>query len=245
MNWDEFPGLAQVAIWTVALLTAGLAAVSVALSYDAAYHLVLAHGHYSPAASKIYPLILDGGLLIAELTAITMASLQPYMRRNVKRWPFTAIAIMTLAGVASIWMNLLHVGNDKIGWLIAALPPVFMILSFQMLVVIVRRASEAMGHELFEVPAVREAGRTLRGKIRRTSGAGRASAKIPKSDTPALERNKADIIRTYLRELPAGQLQRATKSSVTADLDARGVRVDETWTSRILSEVRSERNGNG
>jgi hypothetical protein len=232
MNWDEFPGLAQVAIWTVALLTAGLAAVSVALSYDAAYHLVLAHGHYSPKASKVYPLILDGGLLIAELTAITMASLQPYMRRNVKRWPFTAIAIMALAGTGSIWMNVLHVGNDKIGWLIAALPPVFMILSFQMLVVIVRRASEAMGHELFEVPAVREAGRTLRGKIRRPAS--------PRSGQNG-HQSIAEIAREKLRRKGDHDLARTTASSLVKELQAEGIKMDRSWANQAVAEVRSEK----
>jgi hypothetical protein len=243
VNWDEFPGLAQVAICLVALLCAGLAAVSFALSYDAVYHLVLAHGHYSPRASKIYPLIMDGGMLAAELTAITMASLQPYMRRNAKRWPFTAIAIMAISGTCSIWMNLLRAGDDKIGMLIDGLPPVLMILSFQMLVVIVRRGSEAMGVELFEIPAVREAGRTVRGKLRRTQNPGLSSGSVPRLEVTSNGHGSSvrEQVEAHLATLTTEQLRDTSEGEVYAALRADGVTVSKPYVGRVLGEWRAVR----
>ncbi len=237
MLWEDFPVPAKVGIVTTALLTAGLAAVSVALSYDAAYHLVLAHGHYSPKASKVYPLILDSGFLIAESTAIVAVALRPLASnpKKISRWPFGAISIMTICAIGSIWINILHAGGDKIGMLIAALPPVLMILSFNVLVAIVRWTSHLLGYDLGDIPDIRE----IPGRARETL---RWSASRGTSQTGQREFvSKAEMARELLRRKKPTDLARATDSSVVKELAAIGVDIDPSWASRAVADVKSER----
>jgi hypothetical protein len=241
MNWEDFPPLAKVGIVGTAILTAGLAAVSVALSYDAAYHLVLAHGHYSPKASKVYPLVLDTGFLIAELVAITAAALRPLASnpRKISRWPVGAISIMTICGVGSIWINLLHAGDDKIGMLIAALPPVLMMLSFNVLVAIVRWTSHLMGYEPFDIPPVRELPGRARERLHWSASRGNGQTGHREFVS------KAEMARELLRHKKPHELAKATDSSVVRELALVGVEIDPSWASRALADVKAERNGSG
>ncbi|HEV8653088.1 MAG TPA: DUF2637 domain-containing protein [Actinomycetes bacterium] len=241
MQWIDFPPLAKVGIISAAVLTAGLAAVAVALSYDAAYHLVLAHGHYSAKAAKVYPLILDAGFLIAEFAAIVAVALRPLAPdpRKISRYPFGPLTIMTICAVGSIWINILHAGSDKVGMLIAALPPVLMILAFNVLVAICRWTSHLMGFDPGEIPPVREVPGRLAAQIRRPTS--------PQAGQTG-HLSVAEFARAKLRLKSDTALARTTDSSVMKELKAEGITMDRSWASKALAEVKSERgistNGN-
>jgi hypothetical protein len=234
MEWEDFPPLAKVGIVVSAVLTAGLAAVAVALSYDAAYHLVLAHGHYSPKAAKAYPLILDSGFLIAEFAAIVAVALRPFAPdpRKISRWPFGPLAIMTICGIGSIWINILHAGNDKVGMLIAALPPILMMLAFNVLVVICRWVAHIQGYNPGEIPPVREVSERVAGQIRRLR---------PPQDPQSGQASVAELARAKLRLKDDHALARTTGSSVVKELAAEGISMDRSWANRAVDQVKTER----
>ncbi len=234
MEWADFPPIAKVGIVAAAILTAGLAAVAVALSYDAAYHLVLAHGHYSPKAAKTYPLILDSGFLIAEFAAIVAVALRPLAPdpRKISRYPFGPLAIMLICAVGSIWINILHAGNDKVGMLIAALPPVLMILAFNVLVAICRWVAHVQGYNLGDIPPVREVPSRLSAQLRR-----QASPRSGQSGQVSV----AEIARAKLRLKDDAALAKATGSAVVKELGQEGFAIDRSWANIALDQVKTER----
>lgn len=231
MKWIDLPPVARAGIVAAALLTAGLAAISVALSYDAAFQLVRSTGLYSTKASKVYPVLLDIGFLIAESTAIVAVVLRPLARdpRRLSRfWPYL---IMIVCGVASIWINILHAGAHPSSRLVAALPPLLMMASFQLLVTICWWTSNVMGVRWGEIPAVRAVPERLAWSASRGNG---------QTGHDELGVSKAEIARQLCRSKTPAQLAKTTDSSLVRELRGIGVEIDSTWASRALSEVRTE-----
>jgi hypothetical protein len=146
VKFRDLNPLGRLAIVTVALLTFGIAAVAFVTSYDALYDWVAAQRLYSDQVNQVWPLLLDAGFVVAQLAAILAGIMRAALGddRDVHRgWPITA---MVVSGGLTVWFNVLHAGLDS--WsrsVAAALPPVLMMLAFEIDVSIVKWVMKALG----------------------------------------------------------------------------------------------------
>jgi uncharacterized protein DUF2637 len=127
-------------IVVVAALTFGVAAVSFATSYGALYAFIRDTGLDSDRLTRLWPLLLDGAFIVAQLAAILAGIL-----RGSRGWP---ILTMLLTGALTVWFDLQHAGSDPGRRLAAALPSVLMMLAFEIDVQIVRWVMRALGRPM-------------------------------------------------------------------------------------------------
>jgi hypothetical protein len=140
LRFSDLNPLGRAIIIVVAALTFGVAAVSFATSYGALYAWVRDTGLYSDRLTRLWPLLLDGAFIVAQLAAILAGIL-----RGSRAWP---ILTMLLTGALTVWFNLQHAGADPGRRLAAALPPVLMMLAFEIDVQIVKWVMQALGRPL-------------------------------------------------------------------------------------------------
>jgi hypothetical protein len=269
LKFSDLNPLGRAIIIVVAILTFGVAAVSFATSYGALYAYARDSGLYSERLTRLWPLLLDGAFIVAQLAAILAGIL-----RGSRGWP---ILTMLLTGALTVWFNLQHAGSDPGRRLAAALPPVLMMLAFEIDVQIVRWVMAALGKPLG--PIAPEG--MLPGTVWRSDGlewnvpshslpdgwppsphtqvpAGHdvpENSQNPQTGPPAeVGRNSAGItkrqhIETYLDRLSAAQLHNLTMREITADLQREGLEVTERYVKHILDQRRptptSRRRGSG
>jgi hypothetical protein len=137
LRFADLNPLGRAIIVTVAALTFGVAAVSFATSYGALYAWVRDTGLYSDRLTRLWPLLLDAAFIVAQLAAILAGIL-----RGSRGWP---ILTMLLTGALTVWFNLQHAGADPGRRLAAALPPVLMMLAFEIDIQIVKWVMQALG----------------------------------------------------------------------------------------------------
>ena len=101
-----------------------LAAGSFALSYDALHQLAVANQVPRPLA-WIWPLIVDGFIIVASL-----AILHAVQRQLTARYPW---ALLVAFSALSVAFNVLHAPPSAIARLVAAIPPLTLVLSFELL----------------------------------------------------------------------------------------------------------------
>jgi uncharacterized protein DUF2637 len=137
LRFADLNPLGRAIIVVVAVLTLAVAAVAFATSYGALYAFIRDTGLYSERLARIWPLLLDAAFIVAQLDAILAGIL-----RGGRGWP---ILTMLLTGALTVWFNLQHAGSDPGRRLAAALPPVLMMLAFEIDVQIVRWVMRALG----------------------------------------------------------------------------------------------------
>ena len=137
LRFSDLNPLGRAIIITVAVLTFAVAAVSIATSYGALYAYARDTGLYSERLTRLWPLLLDGAFIVAQLAAILAGIL-----RGSRGWP---ILTMLLTGALTVWFSLQHAGADPGRRLAAALPPVLMMLAFEIDIQIVRWVMAALG----------------------------------------------------------------------------------------------------
>jgi Protein of unknown function (DUF2637) len=140
LRFADLNPLGRAIIITVAALTFGVAAISFATSYGALYAYARDTGLYSERLTRLWPLLLDGAFIVAQLAAILAGIL-----RGSRGWP---ILTMLLTGALTVWFNLQHAGADPGRRLAAALPPVLMMLAFEIDIQIVKWVMTALGKPL-------------------------------------------------------------------------------------------------
>ena len=159
MKFRDLNPVGRLTIVVVALLTFGIAAVAFVTSYDALYDWVASQRLYSDQVNQIWPLLLDAGFVVAQLAAILAGIMRAALHddRDVHRgWPITA---MVVSGGLTVWFNVLHAGLDS--WsrsVAAALPPVLMMLAFEIDVSIVKWVMKALGKPINTPSALSPAG---------------------------------------------------------------------------------------
>jgi hypothetical protein len=137
LRFADLNPLGRAIIVTVAALTLAVAAVAFATSYGALYAYVRDTGLYSDRLARAWPLLLDAAFIVAQLAAILAGIL-----RGSRGWP---ILTMLITGGLTVWFNLQHAGSDPGRRLAAALPPVLMMLAFEIDVQIVTWVMRALG----------------------------------------------------------------------------------------------------
>ena len=140
LKFSDLNPLGRAIILVVAVLTFGVAAISFATSYGALYAYARDTGLYSERLTRLWPLLLDGAFIVAQLAAILAGIL-----RGSRGWP---ILTMLLTGALTVWFNLQHAGSDPGRRLAAALPPVLMMLAFEIDIQIVKWVMTALGKPL-------------------------------------------------------------------------------------------------
>jgi peptidoglycan/LPS O-acetylase OafA/YrhL len=143
LRFADLNPLGRVIIVAVAGLTLGVAAVAFATSYGALYAFIkntglyADTGRYADRLNQAWPLLLDATFIVAQLAAILAGIL-----RGSRGWP---ILTMLLTGALTVWFNLQHAGADPGRRLAAALPPVLMMLAFEIDISIVKWVMRALG----------------------------------------------------------------------------------------------------
>jgi Protein of unknown function (DUF2637) len=271
LRFSDLNALGRAIIIVVAALTFGVAAISFATSYGALYAYVRDTGLYSERLTKLWPLLLDGAFIVAQLAAILAGIL-----RGSRGWP---VLTMLLTGALTIWFNLQHAGADPGRRLAAALPPVLMMLAFEIDIQIVRWVMIALGKPLGPITPPLPDG-VLPGTVWRSDGldwnlpshslpsgyppgaygrvpAGHGFPENPQNGQTGLPteagRERAGVtkrqrIEEYLDRLRSEQLQNLTVRQITSDLQGQGLEVTERYVKHVLDQrrpARQPRRGSG
>jgi Protein of unknown function (DUF2637) len=245
----------------VAALTFGVAAVSFATSYGALYAYARDTGLYSERLTRLWPLLLDGAFIVAQLAAILAGIL-----RGSRAWP---VVVMLITGGGTVWFNLQHAGSDPGRRLAAALPPVLMMLAFEIDIQIVRWVMTALGKPLGPVTPPPGTG-MLPGAVWRSDGldwnlppnglsggwaAGTAGPNWAGHHLPENQQNgqtglpataggdgagvtKRQRIEEYLDWLGPEELQNITVRELTTELASQGLEGTERYVKQILDQQR-------
>jgi hypothetical protein len=272
LRFADLNPLGRAIIIAIAALTFGVAAVSFATSYGALYAYARDTGLYSERLTRLWPLLLDGAFIVAQLAAILAGIL-----RGSRGWP---ILTMLLTGALTVWFNLQHAGSDPGRRLAAALPPVLMMLAFEIDIQIVRWVMTALGRPLGPItpppPEGMPSGAVWRsdgldwnlpppslpgGWPPSTPGASWAGHRFPENPQNGQTRppvtegadsvgvTKRQRIEAYLDRLAPEQLRNLTVREITSDLQGEGLEVTERYVKHILDQRRptpaSRRRGSG
>jgi hypothetical protein len=134
-------GLAVV-IWLMAAAVAGIAALAFWTSFEAIFDFATRHGE--KAYGWRVPLLVDTFVLVATLAdlwcAATRTGRESKWQRVVLWWPKVLLAA---AVAASFAFNVGHATPDLGNRAVAAMPPVALVVSFELLLFITRRAIAA------------------------------------------------------------------------------------------------------
>jgi hypothetical protein len=265
LRFSDLNPLGRAIIIVVAVLTFGVAAVSFATSYGALYAWVRDTGLYSDRLTRLWPLLLDGAFIVAQLAAILAGIL-----RGSRGWP---ILTMLLTGALTVWFNLQHAGSDPGRRLAAALPPVLMMLAFEIDIQIVKWVMQALGKPLGPITPPPPNGMLpspIPGAMWRPDGQGWNVPQVGASNgwpwglyggvpaghhLPENQQNgqsglpvgngagpagvtKRQRIEEYLDWLGPEELQNITVRELTSDLASQGLEVTERYVKQILDAQR-------
>ena len=258
LKFSDLNPLGRAIIIVVAVLTFAVAAVSFATSYGALYAYARDSGLYSERLTRLWPLLLDAAFIVAQLAAILA-----YILRGSRAWP---ILVMVISGALTVWFNLQHAGSDPGRRLAAALPPVLMMLAFEIDVQIVRWVMQALGKPLGPIaPPSPEA--MLPGAVWRADALGwnvppngpppgwppgsyghiPAAHHLPENrhnGQPGLGAGevgnagltKRQWIEAYLDRLGSEQAQNLTVREITSDLNSEGLEVTERYVKQVIDQ---------
>jgi hypothetical protein len=256
-KFRHLPAAGRAIIVVVAVGVLAIAVVACATSYNAIYRLVGQLGLYGYRINQAFPLLLDAAFLVAELAAILGGIMRAVTRSDEVSagWPATA---MLLCGLGTIGFNVGHAyllggRNDPLTvWrcVVASLPPILMMVSFQVLIAIVKWVMLHLGRPLNSAAAlaptaghgmVPSAGpyglfppHPVYGQVPSVGQQG-----VPQNGRGELaEPTKRAAVELHLSRLSPQELGVATGSSIVAALAGQGIPVEETYAGRILGEWR-------
>jgi hypothetical protein len=265
LRFADLNPLGRAIIVVVAALTLAVAAIAFATSYGALYAWARDTGLYSDRLTRIWPLLLDGAFIVAQLAAILAGIL-----RGNRAFP---ILTMLITGALTVWFNLQHAGADPGRRLTAALPPVLMMLGFEIDVQIVRWVMGALGKPIGPITPPPPDGMLagpVPGAVWRSDGPGwnvphpglpgawplgtygpvpaghhlpenrqnRQSGLPVGNGADPTGMTKRQRIEEYLDWLGPEELQHLTVRELTADLQENGLEVTERYVKQILDSQR-------
>jgi hypothetical protein len=221
LRFADLNPLGRAIIVAVAALTLGVAAVAFATSYGALYAFIrdtglyADTGRYADRLNQAWPLLLDATFIVAQLAAILAGIL-----RGSRGWP---VLTMLVTGALTVWFNLQHAGADPGRRLAAALPPVLMMLAFEIDVQIVRWVMRYLGRPLEAVAPPPSAGMLpgpVSGAVWRPDGQG---WNVPQAGAPAGWLPGADGANPAGHHLPENPQNGQTRLPVGDGPDPAGV----------------------
>ena len=257
-KFRHLPAAGRAIIVAVAIGVFAIAVVACATSYNAIYRLVSQLGLYGYRINQAFPLMLDAAFLVAELAAILGGIMRAVTRSDEVSagWPGAA---MLLCGLGTIGFNVGHAyllggrGDPLTIWrcVVAALPPILMMVSFQVLIAIVKWVMLHLGRPLNSAAALSPAVPGY-GMVPPAGQYGLfpphpVFGQVPSVGQQGVGQNghgelaeptKRAAVEMYLSQLSPQELGVATGSSVVAALAGQRVVVEETYAGRILGEWR-------
>jgi hypothetical protein len=154
-KFRHLPAAGRAIIVGVAIGVLAIALAACATSYNAIYRLVTDLGLYGYRTNQAFPLLVDLAFLVGESAAILGGIMRAVTRSDevTRGWPYTA---MLLCGAGTVAFNVWHaylVGgrHDHLTvarCVVASLPPLLMIVSFQVLISIVKWVMLHLGRPL-------------------------------------------------------------------------------------------------
>jgi hypothetical protein len=230
MRFADLPPAGRAIIVAVGVLTAGVAAAAFATSYGALYAYAQDTGLYSDRLTRVWPLLFDAAFIVAQLAAILAG-----MLRASRGWPFT---MMVLTAALTVWFNLQHAGADPGRRLAAAIPPVLMILAFEIDLAVVKWTMRALGRPLesaapFPTPPL--APGAVPGLVTRAGQMPTwAPSEIGRNGQGLEASTKRQTIETYLDQLGPEQACALGARGIAADLSDAGSVVSERYVRQLL-----------
>jgi uncharacterized protein DUF2637 len=261
-KFRHLPAAGRAIIIVVAIGVLAIAVVACATSYNAIYRLVGQLGLYGYRITQAFPLLLDAAFLVAELAAILGGIMRAVTHSDEVSagWPGAA---MLLCGLGTIGFNVGHAyllggrGDPLTVWrcVVAALPPILMMVSFQVLIAIVKWVMLHLGRPLRSAAALAPT-LSVPGYGMHQPSAGPYGlfpphpvyGQVPSPGQQQAPQNghgelpeptKRAAVELHLSRLSSQELGVATGSSVVAALAAQGIPVEETYAGRILGEWRT------
>jgi hypothetical protein len=258
-KFRHLPAAGRVIIVAVAAGVLAIAVVACATSYNAIYRLVGMLDLYSYRTTQGFPLLLDAAFLVAELAAILGGIMRAVTRSDEvsQGWPGAA---MLLCGAGTIAFNVGHAyliggrGDPLTVWrcIVAALPPVLMMLSFQVLIAIVKWVMLHLGRPLNSAAVLSPTGppgygygpfpsHPVYGQMPTSPSA--ENSQTAYGPNGASEQTKRLQIEGYLSRLEPDELARMTARELAANLTDQAADVSERYAGRILDAYRAEQGG--
>ena len=273
-KFRHLPVAGRIIIVVVAVGVLAIAVVACATSYNAIYRLVGQLGLYGYRINQVFPLMLDAAFLVAELAAILGGIMRAVTRSDEVSvgWPGTT---MLLCGLGAIGFNVAHAyllggrGDPLTIWrcVVASLPPILMILSFQVLIAIVKWVMLHLGRPLKSTAALTPnamPGYGAYGLFPPHPVYGQVPSWAPSQDSqnghPAGDGDGGEVaevtkrrqVEAFLGQLDPAQLDRlgtlgprAAAREVTGTLNGQGVTVSERYVQQILDDWTAARRGSG
>ncbi len=198
-----------------------LAAAAFLLSFDALKHLAATNG--IPAGkSWIYPAIVDGAIIVFSLSV-----LQASLNRQHTLYPWILVGAFT---VLSVILNIVHAPTSFLSRVLAAIPPLALFLSFELLMgqikgIVQRSGAVQSLHELFEAIRQKQAELDELIRVRRDEMKvviDQHNAEVTKLTTQTEQLTaKKEALQSELQELRAEQksLQKAEQTYDTVSIE--------------------------
>lgn len=259
-KFRHLPPVGRLIIITVAAGVLAIAGVACATSFNAVLRLVGMLGLYSGGITMVYPMLLDTAFIVAELAAILGGIMRAVTRSDevTKGWPTTT---MLLCGVCTIAFNVFHailiggLDDPLTPWrcIVASLPPVLMIVSFQVLIAMVKWVMLHLGRPLNSAQAMAPmggyapppgVGPAMYGQpapwgafpSATTPGNGHYGHELNGTGDPsATKRSMAEMYLSGCGE----RLGAVTGSEIVHALAQQGVAIDERDARRVLEEYKA------
>jgi hypothetical protein len=235
VRFRHLPSVGRIIIITVAFGVFAVAALACATSYNAIYRLVGMLGLYDTGITKAFPGLVDIAFIIAEMAAILGGIMRAVTdSEDVTRgWPYTT---MWLCGGCTIAFNVWHaflIGGrgDPLTWprmIVASLPPILMMVAFQVLIAIVKWVMLHLGRPLDGAAALSP---TARYGIFPNGQNGHAGLVDGNGAT------KRQIVEAHLAEIAQenpDEMHRLTAREVSAQLAAKGHSITAQTVTPVL-----------
>jgi len=271
-KFRHIPAPGRILIVAVAFGVFAIAAAACATSYNAIYHLVDLLGLYGAGITKVFPGLVDFAFIVGESAAILGGIMRATTRSEevTKGWPYVAMWVCGLCTIAfNVW-HALTLGHDALTvprCIVASLPPVLMMVSFQVLISIVKWVMLHLGRPLNSATALGPAaypgpapyampGSTFPGYGAGTfppQGAFGQMPSPPGVESPQIghaeidDATKRRAVEMYLSHLTSDQLGVATASSVVVALAGQGMPIGESYAGRLLADYKAaaQKSANG
>jgi len=135
-----------------AALVVLLAVAAFGLSYEALRDLAVVSGVINQKVAWLFPLIVDGGIVV-----FSLAALRASITGSDRRWFMSLVILVT---VISIGLNIAHASYGLLSAVMAAMPPLLLFLAFESLM---RQIHDSVIRQL--PPKVRQAKPARTGKL--------------------------------------------------------------------------------
>jgi hypothetical protein len=252
IKFRSLPIVGRIIIIAIAFGVFAIAAAACATSYNAIYHLVDMLGLYGTGITKTFPGLVDIAFIIAEMAAILGGIMAAVTRSEevTKGWPYTT---MWLCGLCTIAFNVWHaylIGgrHDPLTLprcIVASLPPILMMVSFQVLIAIVRWVMLHLGRPLNSASALSPTASAY--GMPAEVGPSYSAGVIPQTGRTDLMLGssipKIDFARQLCRQKSATALAKTDGPALVNELATMGVGITPSEAWRAISEVKAEGNG--